>query len=95
MLEVVDERVLERGIEQRREVADPHDPGEERPRRRPGTPAPARPASGGPAGSSGGARPASTTRRSSVIGAARAMSGAATSISRRCWTMWTENSVVS
>jgi hypothetical protein len=35
------------------------------------------------------------TRSSSVIGADRAMSGAATSVSRRCWTMWTENSVVS
>ncbi len=35
------------------------------------------------------------TRRISVIGAASAMSGAATSISRMCWTMWTENSVVS
>ena len=35
------------------------------------------------------------TRRSSVIGAASAISGAATRTSSRCWTMWTENSVVS
>ena len=35
------------------------------------------------------------TRRRSVIGAARAMSGAATSSSSTCWTMWTENSAVS
>ena len=35
------------------------------------------------------------TRRSSVIGAASAISGAATRVSSRCWTMWTENSVVS
>ena len=30
-----------------------------------------------------------------VIGAPSAISGAATSVSRRCWTMWTENRVVS
>ena len=35
------------------------------------------------------------TRRISVIGAARASSGAATSVSRTCWIMWTEKSVVS
>ena len=35
------------------------------------------------------------SRRISVIGAARASSGAATSISSTCWTMWTENSDVS
>ena len=35
------------------------------------------------------------TRRTSVIGAASASSGAATSISSTCWTMWTENRVVS
>ncbi len=35
------------------------------------------------------------TRRISVIGAARAIRGAATSISRTCWTMCTENSEVS
>ena len=34
-------------------------------------------------------------RRTSVIGAASASSGAATSINSTCWTMWTENSVVS
>ena len=41
------------------------------------------------------ARLGDETRRISVIGAASAMSGAATSISRTCWTMWTEKSVVS
>ena len=36
-----------------------------------------------------------TARRSNVIGAPSARSGAATSISSMCWTMWTEKSVVS
>ena len=34
-------------------------------------------------------------RRTRVTGAARARSGAATSISRTCWTMWTEKRLVS
>ena len=73
-------RVLERRVEQRREVGPPHDAGEERARRRPGwRDARSDAASGGPAGSSAGGRRGEATRRSSVIGAARAMSGAATS----------------
>ena len=35
------------------------------------------------------------SRNRSVIGAESAINGAATSISRMCWTMWTEKSVVS
>ena len=38
---------------------------------------------------------AEESRRISVTGADKAMSGAATSISRTCWTMWTEKSDVS
>ena len=95
VLQVVDERVLQRRVEQRREVADPHHRGEDEPGHdREGDdahdprvehgqdPAPADPGE-------------VATRSSSVTGAARARSGAATSTSRMCWTMWTENSVVS
>ena len=35
------------------------------------------------------------TRSSRVMGAASTRSGAATIVSSRCWTMWTEKSVVS
>ena len=56
---------------------------------------PHRPASGGPAGSPGCRRRGGDARRSSVIGAPSAISGAATSVSSTCWTMWTENRVVS
>ena len=95
MLEVVDERVLERRVEQRREVARPHDPGEEDPGGRPGTPGRAPAREWRTAGSSAGGSIADESRRSRVIGADSAMSGAATSISSTCWTMWTEKSVVS
>ena len=55
VLQVVDQRVLERRVEQRREVADPHDrredhPGDDRERQDPDDST-----SGGPAGSSGAA----------------------------------------
>ena len=83
MLEVVDERVLERRVEQRREVA-PHitaansDPGDDRE-----ADEAARPASGGPAGSSAAASRARRPAGASVIGAASASSGAATRIEQQ------------
>ena len=90
------ERVLERRVEQRREVRPPHDRGEEQPGddRERQRPASTREWRIGRISRAGASRRRGT-RRSSVIGAARAISGAATSVSSRCWTMWTENSVVS
>ncbi len=55
------QRVLERRVEERREVGRPHDDREDRPTPRPGAPGRARPANGGPAGSSAGGSPVTTT----------------------------------
>ena len=57
VLEVVDPRVLERQVEQRREVGCPTSRPRRRSRRRPGGRSRGVPGSGGPAGSSAAARP--------------------------------------
>ena len=97
MLEIVDARVLERRVEERREVGPPHRPPRTAARRRPGRSRARGPAaSGGSAGSRAAGRRAGRRRRSERDRRAdRAISGAATRVSRTCWTMWTENSVVS
>ena len=95
VLEPVDPRVLEREVEQRREVARPHHAREQRSTRPPGTTAAGRPRSGAPAGSSAAASRATSAWSRSVIGPASSSSGGPTSVSSRCWTMCTENSVVS
>ena len=95
MLEVVDQRILQRRVEQRREVARPHhrredDPGHDRERQDPDDP--------GMQHRQDQAPPGPRRRDAQQQGdrtPTSAMSGAATSVSRTCWTMWTENSVVS
>ena len=88
MLELVDERVLEGRVEQRREVGAPHHRAK-RIQPTTGNDSTARRASAGPAGSSAGASRARHAQEQRDRRADRAISGAATSISRMCWTMWT------
>ena len=94
VLEVMDERVLEGRVEQRREVGGPHDdretePGHDREGQDPHHPRmedredPASP------------RGRRRDPRIMVTGPASAISGAATRISSTCWTMCTEKRAVS
>ena len=85
--------VLERRIEERRE-ARPTSPPQRRSTPRPGSRRSASPASGGSAGRPR-RRVSGDARRRTRIGAASAIRGAVTMRSSRCWTMWTENRVVS